>query len=373
MKKTILTACIAACAGMASAAFAADGKFPPLGPLPPVKAPPDNPTTPAKVELGRKLFWDGRLSGNGAMPCVACHQPQLGWETNGAISMGYPGTIHWRSSQTIYNSAYYNKLFWDGTSTSLEAQAKSAAGGSVAGNGDDSMMEMRLAFVPEYRKAFKEIFGTEYPMINDAYRAIAAFQRTIISDPKKVPFDRFASGDAAALSDAAKRGKDLFEGKANCISCHNGPLVTDERFYRLGVPDPQSFADDPVQQITHRWQVYQKGVSEKVYRSADTDHGLYYATKRPDDMGKFRTPSLRELKYTAPYMHNGAFETLDDVVAFYNGGAGKGSGLKPLNLGETEAKDLVAFLESLSMDEPLIVEEPKLPETKPLTTSAKGK
>ena len=371
-KRTILSLAVMAAAGLLGTSALA-GEHPPLGPLPPVSAPADNPTTPAKVELGRKLFWDGRLSGNGAMPCVACHQPELGWETNGPISMGYPGTIHWRSSQTIYNSAYYNKLFWNGSVTSLEGQAQAAAEGAVAGNGDTAMMEMRLAFVPEYVQSFKDVFGTEWPMVNDAWKALAAFQRTIVSDPKKVPFDRHAMGDKAALSEPAKRGLELFNGKAGCISCHNGALASDQKFHKTGVPQPKAFAEDPVQQITQRWQAYQKGMSEKTYRSADRDHGLYYVTKRPGDDGKFRTPSLRELKYTAPYMHNGVFETLAEVVAFYNKGGGEGSVLKPLGLTDAEGKDLVAFLESLSMDQPLLIEEPKLPPTKPLTTSAKGK
>ena len=111
---------------------------PPLATLSPPPVPADNPMSAEKVELGEKLFWDGRLSGNGAMPCSACHLPDLGWGTGGAISFGYPGTQHWRNSQTILNSAYYNKLFWEGSATSLEAQAPAAAGGAVAGNGDGS-------------------------------------------------------------------------------------------------------------------------------------------------------------------------------------------------------------------------------------------
>ena len=342
-------------------------KYPPLATLPPVPIPDDNPQTPEKIELGKKLFFDNRLSGNGQFGCAMCHQSELGWGTGGPISMGYTGTTHWRNSQTILNSAYYNKLFWDGAVTSLETQAPAAAGGAVAGNGDDAMMEMRLAFVPEYREAFKKVFGTEYPMLYDAWRAIAAFERTIVSDPKKVPFDRYAMGNKNALSAAQKRGFDLFGGKAGCIACHNGPLASDQNFYRTGVPPAKEFTETPENEITFRWELYQKGVYEQVYRSASDDHGLYYVTKRPEDIGRWRTPSLRELKYTAPYMHNGAFETLDQVVDFYDKGGGKGAEkLKPLGLTDQEKKDLVAFLEALSMDEPLKIAEPDLPETKPL-------
>lgn len=352
----------------ASTALAAE-TYPPLATLPPVPVPADNPQTADKIALGKQLFFDDRLSGNGSMGCAQCHRPDLGWGTGSPISFGYPGTTHWRNSQTILNSAYYNKLFWDGAVTSLETQAPAAAGGAVAGNGDDSMMEMRLAFVPEYRAAFKKIFGTEYPMIWDAWRAISAYQRTVVTDAKKVPFDRFLAGDKAAMSDAAKRGMALYDGKAGCIACHNGPLASDQKFYRTGVTEAKEFGTDETQQITFRWEVYQKGVSEKTYRTATVDHGLYYVTKRDVDIGRWRTPSLRELKWTGPYMHNGMLETLADVVDFYDKGGGPGAEkLKPLGLSTQEKADLVAFLEALSMDEPLLHDAPALPKTQPLWT-----
>lgn len=348
------------------AASTAMTDFSPLGPLPPVPVPGDNPMSPQKVELGKMLFWDGRLSGNGSASCVSCHFPQLGWGNGTPISRGYPGTQHWRNSQTILNSAYYNKLFWEGSVTSLESQAPAAAEGAVAGNGDPAMMEMRLRFIPEYRKRFKEVFGTEWPRITHAWQAIAAFQRTIVSDASKVPFDRYLTGDQSAMSSEAVRGYELFKGKARCISCHNGPLASDQKFYSLGVPENQVFRSDPLYQITHRWEQYQKGIDEKDYRSAGIDMGLYYITKNPKDLGKFRTPSLRELKYTAPYMHNGVLATLEEVVNFYDAGGGSGPNktplLKPLGLSAQEKKDLITFLESLSMTEPLLVQEPKLPD-----------
>lgn len=342
----------------------AEGNLP-LATLSAPAVPADNPMTPEKVALGEKLFWDGRLSGNGSMPCSACHLPDLGWGTGGAISFGYPGTQHWRNSQTILNSAYYNKLFWEGSATSLESQAPAAAGGAVAGNGDGSMMEMRLRFVPEYVAAFKEVFGTDWPNLAHAWDAIAAYQRTIVTDAAKVPFDRYLAGDTNALSDAAKNGMDIYNGKAGCISCHNGALASDQKFYRTGVPAAAEFAEDPVYQITLRWELYQKGVPEDVYRAGADDLGLYHVTKRPGDKHKFRTPSLRELRWTEPYMHNGALWTLADVVDFYDAGGGEGqtAGLQPLGLSDDEKADLVAFLEALSMDEPLLAEAPELPAT----------
>ncbi|MBI4273713.1 MAG: cytochrome-c peroxidase [Rhizobiales bacterium] len=341
-------------------------KFPPLGPLPPVPVPADNPMSPAKVELGKKLFFDPRMGGDASSPCAACHLPEQGWGDGGEISRGYPGTQHWRNSQTVLNSAYYNKLFWEGNVTSLEAQAPSAAEGNVAGNGDPSLMEMRLRFIPEYVAEFKKVFGTEWPRITQAYQAIAAFERTIVSDAKKVPFDRYMMGDKPALSADALRGFELFKGKAGCIQCHNGPLASDQRFYSLGVPENELFKTDPLYQITHRWEHYQKGITATGYKDADLDMGLYYQTKNPKDIGKFRTPSLRELKYTAPYMHNGILYTLEEVVDFYNVGGGPGPNksplVKPLGLNDQEKKELVAFLNSLSMDTPMIVKQPTLPE-----------
>ena len=361
---------------IALSAHAAGAKPAPLAPLPPPSIPKDNPNTPEKIELGKKLFWDGRLSGDGSTPCVSCHLPQLGWGDGGELSRGYPGTRHWRNSQTILNSAYYDKLFLDGSVTSLEAQAPPAAEGSVAGNGDTSMMEMRLRFVPEYVARFKQVFGSEWPRMNDAYRAISAYQRTIITDAKQVPFDRYAMGDKNALNASQKRGMALYNGKANCIACHSGPLASNQQFYALGVPDHPAFKDDAIAQVTHRWQWYQKGVPEKDYRGAMDDAGLYFVTRNPKDIGKWRVPSLRELKYVAPYMHNGSLATLKDVVDFYDKGGGNAVNktplLKPLKLTEREKKDLVAFLEALSMDQPLLHDAPTLPgDYQPLPAAAK--
>ena len=347
-----------------SVVIAAD-KFPPLVPLPPPPIPKDNPQSAEKIALGKQLFWESRLSGDGSMPCVSCHLPGLGWGDGGQISRGYPGTKHWRNSQTVLNSAYYNKLFWEGSVTSLESQAPSAAEGAVAGNGDPSVMEMRLRFIPEYVATFKKVFGADWPRMNDAYRAIAAYERTVVSDTGKVPFDRYAKGDKKALNSSQLAGMQLFNGKAGCIQCHNGPLASNQQFYDLGLPEFPGFKDDALYQVTHRWEHYQKGVPEAAYRDAAIDYGLYYITKNPKDMGKFRVPSLREVKYTAPYMHNGVFTTLEEVVDFYDRGGGPGRNkttlMKPLKLSAAEKKDLLAFIAALSMTEPLIHDDPKMP------------
>ena len=335
---------------------------------PPIPA--DNRQTAEKIELGKLLFFDGRLGGDGSTGCVACHEPAAGWAFPDALSLGYPGTVHWRNSQTIVNSAYYGKLFWAGSSKSLESQARSAARGAVAGNGESDMMEARLAFIPEYRKRFKAVFGDEWPRIGNAWRAIAAFERTLVQTD--TPFDSYMRGKDSALDKRQKRGLDLFAGKAGCLQCHSGPLLSDEKYHNLGVPPAARWDDDGLAQITFRFELYGKGVTEPMYRATKDDPGLYFRTKETADKGKFRTPSLRYTKYTAPYMHNGALETLRDVVVFYNAGGGKNEFAKakspliqPLGLSESEIDDLVAFLESLSGRE-ILIEAPDLPDYAPL-------
>lgn len=325
---------------------------------PPV--PPDNPITPAKVELGRHLFFDTRLSGDTTFSCASCHDPTRGWGDGNEISTGYPGTRHWRNSQTVINSAYLMKLFWAGEAVSLEAQAKSAATGNLAGNVDPAMAEERLVQIPEYVRLFKKAFGVNRPTFPLALRAIATFERAEVNSTDS-PFDRYMRGETSALSQAAIRGWRLFEGAARCIKCHNGPLFTDENYHNLGVPKNPFFEQDVYAQIALRYQHYTRGVPETVYRTADRDLGLYYTTKREEDKGKFRTPPLRYLTYTAPYMHNGIFLVLEEVIDFYDQGGGedpnKSALLRPLRLTNEEKVDLLAFLESLSGSE-VIIERP---------------
>lgn len=360
----LLTTCFA---GLAIA----DGHRPAdLAALEAPAAPADNPQTPEKIALGELLFFDPILSGNGTMSCASCHRPEAGWAVQDKISFGYPGTTHWRNSQTIINSAYYKKLFWAGSSGSLEHQARSAARGGVAGNGEDDMMEARLAFVPEYREAFKNVFGDDWPSVRHAYMAIAAYERTLVQTD--TPFDDYMRGDDAALDDAQKRGLELFTGKANCASCHSGALLSNEAYYNTGVPRYDGWEEDELAQITFRFELFAKGSTEEMYRTTKDDPGLYFRTKQKEDKGKFRVPSLRYTAYTYPYMHNGMLETLRDVVVFYNEGGGenefaanKSDLIQPLGLNDGEIDDLVAFLESLSGEE-ILIDDPDLPSMQPL-------
>ncbi|MHA1159127.1 MAG: cytochrome c peroxidase [Alphaproteobacteria bacterium] len=367
------TALVALLTGVASLGFGAAVQADmnaPLAALGPPPVPLDNPQTPEKVELGKLLFFDTRLSGDASVSCATCHEPAQGWGFSNDISRGYPGTVHWRNSQTIINSAYYSKLFWVGAAGSLEKQGPSAAKGAVAGNGESDMMEARLAFIPEYREQFRDVFGDRWPKISSAWKAIAAFERTMVQ--RDTPFDDFMNGDEDALDDAQKRGLELFNGKANCIECHNGALLSDQKFYNLGVPRAERWLEEGLAQITFRYEQFAKGVTEEMYRTIKDDAGLYYRTKEKADLGKFRTPSLRYTLYTAPYMHNGNFWDLFEVVEFYNEGGGdnefaasKTDLIKPLDLTDDEIEDLVLFLESLSGEE-ITMTTPKLPEMAPL-------
>lgn len=368
-KSTLLAACSVAVLSLALSLMidkgeaASDDAPPPLAALPPVPVPADQPLTEDRVELGRLLFFDSRLSGDASISCADCHDPKKGWGDGGDLSRGYPGTVHWRNSQTIVNSAYLDAWFWTSSAATLEKQAHSAITGALAGNLKPVLAEERLKQVPVYVDLFRRVYG-EAPSYDRALSAIAAYERTIVADD--APFDKYMRGDKSALSEAQLRGKALFEGKANCIVCHNGPLATDQEHYNLGVPTNPAFEEDPQRQIAMRERMRSKGFEEQDYIHLDRDPGRYRATKDKADIGKFRTPPLRYTLYSAPYMHNGVFFTLEEVVDFYDEGGGedpfgtKTEKMKPLGLTDDEKADLVAFLESFSGEE-LIVERAKSP------------
>ncbi|MBI4382362.1 MAG: cytochrome-c peroxidase [candidate division NC10 bacterium] len=336
----------------------------PLAALPAVPGPSDDPLTPAKITLGKLLYFDPRLSGDGSLSCASCHDPKLGWGDGGDLSRGYPGTLHWRNSQTILNAAYLDRFFWTGSSPDLPAQAKAAITGPLAQNMNPALMEERLKQIPAYVGLFQQTYGGP-PTFENALRAISAFERTIVS--KNVPFDRYMKGDKMALTPLQVKGLTLFEGKAGCVQCHNGPLFTDQKLYNLGVPKNPAFDQDPQRQIAMRERMRAKGIHEAVIRALDRDPGHYLDTKREEDKGSFRTAPLRELRYTAPYMHNGVFFSLEEVIHFYDRGGGddpfgtKSSLIRPLQLTAEEKAALVAFLESLSGDQ-ILVDTPELPE-----------
>ena len=229
-------------------------------------------------------------------------------------------------------------------------------------NVDGRLMVERLRQVPLYEEAFKGLYGSDvsYGKVLNALSTFVASRNSTDH-----PYLGFLDGSQSTFSPEAKAGLDLFEGKAGCARCHSGELLSDGEMHALGVPENPAIFSEPLRQITLRYQHRARGVPESVYRSADRDLGLYYTTKREEDKGKFRTPSLREVELTRPYMHNGAFKTLEEVVEFYNRGGGddpaKDPQLRPLGLTEQEITNLVEFMLGLTGD-PIIVDPPVLPE-----------
>ncbi len=344
---------------IASTVWGADNsKFPPLAPLPEVPVPADNPITEEKVELGKMLYFDPRLSGDSSISCSKCHNPETGFSEESQLSTAYPGTKHWRSTPTVLNAAYHDFFFWDGRTKSLEEQALGPIQAPIEMNQNLAHLEAKLSQIPEYVKRFEAVFGAK-PNRADLAKAIATFERTIVST--NVPLDNYLNGDKSALTEQQVRGMKIFEGKAGCIQCHNGALLSDKSFHVTGVPEVEALQKESDRILTRHFFARDSGVEE--YESVDSDHGRYFNSKNEKEKGAFKTPSLREITETSPYMHNGAFMTLEDVVEFYNQGGGKSenkdSMLKPLNLTEQEKTDLIAFLEGLTGDY-LEIDEPDL-------------
>ncbi|MBI4561483.1 MAG: hypothetical protein HY724_05515 [Candidatus Rokubacteria bacterium] len=331
----------------------------PLAPLPPLK-----PPKPEQVELGKLLFFDPRLSGDAAISCATCHDPKKGWGDGKPLSTGYPGSEYFRNSQSTLNAAYYARNYWDGRmdGRDLATLVRDHLTEAHFMQVDGRLFAERLKQVPEYDELFGKAFGGE-PTFGRTLNAIAAFVRTIAS--RNAPLDRYLAGETAALSTESREGMRLFHGKAGCIQCHGGGLLSDQKFHALGVPENPKIFEDPPRHITFRR--FFKTLGAPNYDNYRQDPGLYGVTKDKGDWGKFRTPSLREVSLTAPYMHNGVFSTLGDVVEFYNRGGGlhpnKSPLLRPLGLTDGEKKALVEFLKSLAGD-PVVIERPALPEYK---------
>lgn len=294
----------------------------PLPPAPPV--PSGNLMTKDKIELGKRLFFDPRLSVNGSISCAFCHVPAAGYADPKPVSFGVGGKKGGRNAPAVLNAAYFPLQFWDGRAGSLEEQAIGPLTNPVEmANPDYRTIVLRLRRIREYRIRFARVYGGQVT-IDHVAQAISAFERTLVTPGS--PYDRYLMGDRNALTASQKRGLDLFRGKARCAICHNGALLSDFGYHNLGVPQT-----GPLR----------------------VDVGRYAVTHDPSDKGKFRTPTLRNVALTAPYMHDGALHTLGDVVDFYNRGGGKTSFAKdslivPLHLKTSEKKDLINFLKSLT-------------------------
>ncbi len=281
--------------------------------LPPVSHPKDNPSTPEKIALGKQLFFDGRLSADNKVSCALCHDPAKGFSNGEQFATGVEGQKGGRNSPTIINSAYGKLQFWDGRAKSLEDQAMGPVQNPIEMKMSLDEVVKKLNAIEGYKTQFQQVFGTDVTSDGMA-KAIAAYERTVLSGD--APFDKFKAGDKAALSESAARGMKLFFGKANCSACHAGASFTDNSFHNIGVPG--------------------------------TDEGRAAINKSAGDKGAFKTPTLREIARSAPYMHDGSLKTLEEVVAHYNKGGTPHPQLDeelfPLKLTDAQAADLVTFL-----------------------------
>lgn len=316
-----------------------------------------NPQTPEKIELGKKLFFDRRLSGDGTMSCATCHIPELAFTDGQDISLSYPTTKNWRNSPTLINVAFQKYLFYDGRARTLEDQALFPMMSAFEMNKNLDYLEEQIAQVPEYADRFRKIFGGEVTRQRIAM-AIASFERTLISAGS--PLDKFLGGDQKALSDDAKSGLEIFRGKGRCADCHYGVNLSDDKFYALQVPENPALKNDPAVIATARFvgKVYHYAN----YRDLREDPGRYLVTADLKDWKAFRTPTLREISKTAPYMHNGVFDSLEEVIDFFNKGGGQGNtALKPLGLSEAEKRSLLKFLAEALEGEELKIPHPEVP------------
>jgi cytochrome c peroxidase len=323
--------------GSTTGMITVDGhSVPDIGPLPTaVPMPSTNLNYAAKVALGKQLYFDGRLSQNNAISCAFCHNPVAGFADPNQTSVGVGGKRGGRQAPTVYNTAFNSSQFWDGRAGSLEEQAIGPIHNPIEMAETHENVVVKLGKIKGYREQFQSALGTGVN-IQGIAEAIAAYERTIISTNSA--FDKFILGDKKAMGEDAQRGMSVFKGKGRCILCHNDANFTDNRFHNLGVP--------------------QVGPMEE-------DVGRYDVTLRESDKGAFKTPTLRSITETAPYMHDGAFKTLEEVVDFFDKGGIPNPQLspliKPLGLAPQEKIDLLAFLKALT-GEPIPFEFPKLPE-----------
>ena len=308
-----------------------------LGLLPAIEHPPENPYGTSKAALGRALFFDPRLSANGQMSCATCHEPSLGWADSRPVSIAH-GVVPARNAPTVLNAAFQSTLFWDGRSTSLEAQAAEALANPHEMAATPEHVINTIASNPDYREQYTHAFPDRPFEFAAVVEAITCFERTLVGGRSR--FDAFLRGDAAALTDAELLGLDIFRREGRCLTCHHGPTLSDGRFHDLGL---------------------------SYHGRSNEDLGRYGVTHDAADKGRFRTPSLRDVTHTAPYMHTGMFQ-LRGVLNMYNAGMAtlkrqpferddptfpvKSPLLKPLGLNRQDLADLEAFLGALAEPPP---------------------
>lgn len=322
--------------------------FQDIGVLPKMIFPENNPYSEAKKELGKMLFFDPRLSKSKQISCASCHDPELAWGDGRTISYGHNRQTGKRNSPSLLNIGYHSVFFWDGRAASLENQALGPITDPVEMAATETISIKNIKKIKGYKPYFREAFGDEKITIERILKAIATYERTITS--KKSKFDSFIEGKSDIFTDEEVIGLHLFRTKARCINCHNTPLFSNQKFHNVGL---------------------------SYYGRTFEDLGKYNITHKKEDVGKFKTPSLREIGRTAPYMHNGLMPNLEGIIEMYNAGMPRVKPkenqkndslfpvtdplLKKLNLTKKEQNALKAFLLTLSSSARREI-LPKLPE-----------
>jgi cytochrome c peroxidase len=322
--------------------------------------PSDNPQTPAKIALGKALFFDDRLSADGKISCDHCHAPAKGFTDQLPTSMGIRAQFGQRNAPTVLNALFNVTQFWDGRTPTLEAQVQGPVTNPVEmGMKSTAAAASKIKAIPEYQKQFQDVFGHDVTFA-DIERAIAAYERTQLAFDS--PFDKFIAGDPSAISDSAKRGWSIFNGKGRCMSCHawnpTQPLFTDQKFHNIGVSAHNANFVPLARKALDTLGKSGAGEQEIDKLAIGTNMsglGRFLVTKQPHDIGAFRTMSLRNLLVTQPYFHDGSQVTLWDTIDHYNKGGVQNpyldGGIVALGLSEAEEDDLVAFLASLTSPE----------------------
>ena len=319
--------------------------------------PADNSITDAKAKLGDMIFDERRISADNSLACNTCHSPRNGFTTHTETSRGVGDQLGKRNAPSILNAMFYKSMFWDGRAATLEEQAMMPILNPVEmGQKDMKDVVAKLAAIPEFVTAFQQVFGRT-PNAGDMGKALAAFERTRLST--EAPFDRFLRGDEKAFNASQRRGWALFTGKARCAGCHTYdpalPLFGDNRFHNTGVAArKQDFNQLATRAAVSAAAGNQAEIDKLALETDNSDLGRFLVTQKREDIGAFKTPFLRDVLLTGPYMHDGSLETLWDVVEFFNKGGERNPFLdpemKPLGLTASEVEDLVNFLTALTSD-----------------------
>jgi cytochrome c peroxidase len=336
--------------------------------------PANNPLTPQKVLLGKALYFDKRLSADMTVSCAVCHDPASAFADHNPLALGVGGKRGTRNAPTMLNAMFSGALFWDGRAHSLEEQAKQPlVNPNEMGMQTLAAVVERVAAIPEYQEGFRRIFKREGITVETIVKALAAYERVQLSGNS--PFDRFLGGDKNALTETQQRGWELFKGKAQCINCHqfnsSSPFFSDFKFHNTGIANRDRDFDSLARRALRLSPLPARAdLSGGVLAHTEgiSELGRFLVTQQSQDIGAFKTPTLRDIELTTPYMHDGSEKTLFDVVKFYNRGGEKNAYLdqrmRPLGLTDDEMNCLVEFMRALTSDDVLRQAQSIAPQTR---------